>query len=166
MTSIENIIGSFGNDILSGDGGGNVINGDYGDDIINGRGGNDTIHSGYGADILDGGAGADVFQYNDSRDSGAGYRASYRGGIYRVEYGNDTILNFETGIDKIDLRQCDAISGNTTSDHFVFADALTGVAGQLVLIGGQLLGDITGDGIADLVINVAGAQRTDILGVV
>ncbi len=164
LASIENIIGSYAKDVLNGDGGGNVIEGGSGDDIINGRGGNDTIYSGQGADILDGGAGADVFQYKDTRDSGAGYRNSYRG-QYRVEYGNDTILNFETGIDKIDLRLIDAIYGNATSDRFVFADSLTGVAGQLVLSGGTLMGDVTGDGIADLVINAVGAQKSDILGV-
>ena len=57
--------------------------GKSGADTISGGGGNDTIQGGLGADRLTGGAGADVFGY-DSR-----------------YHGDDTIVDFTSGSDKI-----------------------------------------------------------------
>lgn len=49
-STIENIIGGSGNDILAGTDGDNVITGGDGNDLLYGRGGNDTINGGNGND--------------------------------------------------------------------------------------------------------------------
>ncbi len=75
LSGIENLVGSAQGDTLTGDAGANRING---------AGGNDTILGGDGDDVLIGGAGSDTF------DFGAGH-------------GADTINDFVSGTDKLDL---------------------------------------------------------------
>ena len=60
FSSIENLIGSDGNDILTGDGNNNYIDGGAGNDTLSGEGGNDTIVGSSGGDSIAGGAGDDV----------------------------------------------------------------------------------------------------------
>lgn len=59
--------------------------GTAGRDVINGTAGDDVIQGGLGADTLTGGAGADRFVYTSLRD------------------GTDTITDFQSGVDVIDL---------------------------------------------------------------
>ncbi|EJM61988.1 parallel beta-helix repeat (two copies) [Pseudomonas sp. GM50] len=82
-----------------------TLNGTAGADLILGLGGNDTIKAGTGADIVDGGAGrdslyggdgADTFRYTNVLDS---YRDYDTGGVTVT----DTIYDFATGVDKIDV---------------------------------------------------------------
>ena len=80
LISIENLLGSDHNDRLSGNSAANVLDGGSGADLLIGGG---------GADILDGGAGADTFVYNASGDS--------------TDASRDHILQFQSGVDKIDL---------------------------------------------------------------
>ena len=60
LVSIENIIGSNHNDILTGD---------NNDNIIDGGGGSDTIDGGKGADTIDGGEGVDTISYENSTEA-------------------------------------------------------------------------------------------------
>jgi Ca2+-binding RTX toxin-like protein len=55
--SIENVVGSGGNDTLIGDANANLLRGLTGNDTIDGGGGDDTLEGGAGADYLVGGAG-------------------------------------------------------------------------------------------------------------
>ena len=55
--SVEDIVGSAGDDVLAGNGAFNTINGGAG---------NDTIRGGAGGDLLDGGAGSDWLSYSGS----------------------------------------------------------------------------------------------------
>lgn len=159
LSSIENLVGSYGHDILAGDGGGNRIEGGSGDDTIYGRGGNDTIISGSGFDILDGGAGYDTFVYTTVGGSdGWGWGYSWR-----TDFGTDTFLNFQTGQDRIDLSAIDAVRGTTGNDAFVYVNSFTGASGQLMYDGQSLMADIDGDRVADLTINVSGLQHRDIV---
>ncbi len=64
LTSIENVTGGRGADILVGSSVSNVLKGGAGRDTISGEGGNDLIHGGAGADILTGGGGADRFVFD------------------------------------------------------------------------------------------------------
>lgn len=74
-SEIENLAGSDFDDFLYGDAGNNEISGGNGDDHLTGREGNDR---------LTGGAGADVF-------------------VFKPNSGDDVILDFQAGSDKIDL---------------------------------------------------------------
>ncbi|MCG5241370.1 M10 family metallopeptidase C-terminal domain-containing protein [Azospirillum doebereinerae] len=80
-----NLLGAAGNDTLIGGSGSDTLWGGAGADVLVGGAGNDTIAGGAGADTLTGGTGADVFAYSAIRDLG------------------DTILDFQSGIDKLDV---------------------------------------------------------------
>jgi len=60
LSSIENVIGGKGNDLLAGDGGANLLSGGAGNDTLDGGRGNDTLLGGSGKDSFDGGRGDDV----------------------------------------------------------------------------------------------------------
>jgi hypothetical protein len=73
LTNIESVVGSYTDDMLSGDGNNNALNGDSGNDVLAGRGGDDWYR---------GGAGYDVFAYTS---------------------GADIIDDFKLGVDRLDL---------------------------------------------------------------
>lgn len=89
------ILGGGGADLLLGGSGDDQLRGGSGDDIILGGEGNDLIGSGSGADRLWGGVGGDIFVYAYSSFSEEA--ADANGGI-------DTIMDFQPGEDRIDLR--------------------------------------------------------------
>jgi serralysin len=142
-TIIENANGGSARDYLYGNHVSNKLNGNGGDDVLDGA---------EGDDIYTGGAGADQFRIGEIG-------------------GNDKILDFTTGVDKIRLVDIDANSGVAGNQAFTFIGnaAFSGIAGQLrsYMQGGEnyLAGDVNGDGIADFTINTgAGAPVvTDIL---
>ena len=118
--------------------------------------------SGLGADYLDGGAGADTFIYNSVADSRVvTFETAFGGVVASVQV--DTIANFQSGLDRIDLRGIDANTLVDGNQAFVFTNSFTGAAGQLMYSSGRLSGDIDGDARADFTLNVAGAQRSDVL---
>ncbi len=86
LISIENLIGSYHADHLLGDDKDNRIDGSFGDDTLEGLAGNDTLIGAQGDDTMTGGKGEDVFVFN-------------------VDYhtGNDTITDFEEGVDRIEI---------------------------------------------------------------
>ena len=75
-TWIENAVGGHGRDLLVG----NIL-----DNRLDGQDGDDVLQGGVGDDTLIGGAGADTYLYKQDDD------------------GQDTIEDFETGVDQIDL---------------------------------------------------------------
>jgi Ca2+-binding RTX toxin-like protein len=95
LISIEDLIGTYHNDRLTGNGLANRIEGDHGDDFISGGGGNDTLEGGGGADTLTGGTGSDVFVFD--LDDGRGFMdASGQFGIF-----GDRITDFTSGSDQL-----------------------------------------------------------------
>ena len=121
-TIIENGIGGSARDVLWG----NAV-----DNVLEGRGGNDVLDGFAGDDTLWGGEGADLFQFHD------------------VETG-DTIADFETGVDAIDLRPFGF-------DSFIGGAEFSETAGELRFADGVLAGDLDGDGLADFAVAVQGS---------
>ena len=110
---IEDITGSSHKDTLFGDGGNNTLDGAFGSDELHGREGVDILMGGAhddrlwgdaGADHLWGGSGSDTFMFagvSDSPFSARGASATF-----------DTIHDFVSGSDQIDLSAIDAIHGH------------------------------------------------------
>jgi serralysin len=151
---VENLTGSAYADSLRGDDSANTLDGQGGDDTLVGRGGNDTLVGGLGndrlegdagADTLTGGLGGDTFQFLATGDSNS---AS----------GRDTITDFVSLLDKIDLKGIDANTRITGDQAFSYigAGAFTHVAGQLHFANGMVEGDVNGDGVADFQLKVNG----------
>ncbi len=123
--SVENVQGSFQDDIIRGDGQNNVLIGSTGDDQLFGRDGDDTLTGQGGNDVLDGGAGADTLQ------GGAGFDiASYASALAGVH---------------ADLIQTGNNTGDAAGDSYnaigglrgsAFDDVLLGTFGQNRLEGG------------------------------
>ena len=85
------INGGRGDDAMYGEQGRDIMNGGAGDDEMYGGEDNDTINGGEGDDWLDGGPGDDTF-------------------VFEPGHGNDYIMDFDTGTDKIDLTAFDNIA--------------------------------------------------------
>ena len=138
----ETLDGLAGNDVLYG-GGGN--------DRISGGDGNDRLQGDAGADRLTGGAGADIFVFQAIGDS-IGYAMRSDGN----KLTPDTITDFTSGLDRIDLSGIDAIAGTAGDDAFTFigSAAFGHHAGELrveIHDGNALIcADVDGDGLADL----------------
>ncbi|MCD9549582.1 retention module-containing protein [Photobacterium carnosum] len=80
-----------GNDHLSGGKGHDILIGDGGNDTLNGGLGNDLLDGGFGNDNLSGGEGKDIFLWSENNFG------------TDVKPATDTIMDFEKGIDTIDL---------------------------------------------------------------
>lgn len=81
----DDLSGGTGSDSLFGGGGSDVLRGEEGRDYLLGENGNDWLDGGLGDDNLTGGSGTDTFVYRN------------------LGYGYDRILDFENGIDLIDV---------------------------------------------------------------
>lgn len=138
ITGIEDVLGTFDADVLTGNSlvnrlsgrfGGDLISGAAGNDVLAGDEGADTLIGGTGADVLRGGTGADLFRLAVAADSGA------TGGL------RDRIVDFDkVELDRIDLSALDANATLAGNQAFVFngAAAFT-AAGQVRIqaIGGN-----------------------------
>jgi serralysin len=141
LVSIENVIGGSGKDSLTGSSVANRLEGNAGSDVLNGAG---------GADFLFGGADADRFVFKSINDSRPG--AADMIGDFSMEGG-----------DRIDLSAIDANPFFALDQAFSLYDGIQApVAGQLWIrplspgsySDWMVRGEVTGDGIADLEIQV------------
>ncbi len=88
---VDRLLGQRGSDRLSGNPQADFLNGGAGNDVLNGGTGDDRIRTGSGSDRM----------------------------IYRsAQQGTDTILDFDTNLDVIDLRQIFGRAEYTSSDPF------------------------------------------------
>jgi serralysin len=136
---------------IAGNSGANVMRGFDGEDDLDGLDGDDVLDGGAGRDGLMGGAGADTFRFGSVSDSIAGYEA-------------DSIYDFVSGEDRIDLSRIDANALTGADDAFTFigGDAFSGKAGELRW-GFEdhqmsLYGDVNGDGAADFQVVIVGSS--------
>lgn len=82
LLNIENVVTGSGNDTILGNAEANNLNGGAGNDSIVAGAGNDVLIGGLGNDTMTGGPGADTF-------------------IYRKDFDQDTVMDFQDGVDKI-----------------------------------------------------------------
>ena len=129
--------GGAGNDTLYGNGGDDQLQGGDGADFLYGGNGNDVIDGGAGRDKLKGAAGADVFIFTSVDHSS--------------KAAPDSLQDFQTGVDRVDLSAIDANAQLAGRQAFVLQTGPGGV-GALWVSKGYLYGDVTGDGVADLAI--------------
>lgn len=142
----DSLRGGSGNDTLDGGTGNDTLGGDAGNDRLTGGDGADHLTGGAGADILTGGAGADTFIFASTSHS--------RGDSV------DTITDFQSGIDHIDLRGIDANTGTSGDQAFRLVSAPAHHAGDLWVKDGFVHGDVNGDGLADFQIGIGSATVT------
>ncbi|WP_420861217.1 calcium-binding protein [Algirhabdus cladophorae] len=120
LISIENLIGSVFDDLLSGDAGVNVIDGGDGDDTINGLDGDDMLFGNEGDDTIFGGTGDDTIDGGDDDDSlsgGAGEDLIFGGD------GDDVLRGGSLGIpEDTDVPNADTLHGGDGQD-ILFGDA-------------------------------------------
>jgi len=154
--SASNVLTGMGGDdtMNGGPGGDDSLNGERGDDRLFGGAGNDTLIGDLGTDTLVGGADADTFLYASTAESTPG--------------AGDTITDFESGLDTLDLALIDADTAIDGNQAFVFIDAaaFSGAAGELRYADGQLQADTDGDGLPDFEIafsNLVALTAGDIL---
>ena len=106
------VYGGDGRDIVRGGSGNDVVDGGSGDDFLFGDSGNDHIIGGHGWDRLFGGEGNDFLEGGDGDDvmiGDAGDDLMIGGAgkdhfVFRGNFGNDVIREFELDKDVIDLR--------------------------------------------------------------
>ena len=119
-----------------------------GQDTLDGGRGNDLLDGGAAKDLLIGGLGRDVFEYRAVAESAGSAR--------------DVIRDFHASEhDLIDLHAIDANTHKSGNQPFKF---LTGAAfdhapAELIFHGGSVLGDIDGNGKADLQIALPGVAH-------
>ncbi|MCF6234226.1 MAG: hypothetical protein L3J36_14175 [Rhodobacteraceae bacterium] len=124
LQGIDGIIGGVGGDRFVGDAADNTLRGHAGNDVLLGENGadlllggagRDTLNGGQGRDVLKGGAGRDVLRGDggaDQLNGGAG-NDKLIGGlgadsfVYAPGGGRDRIVDFQDGIDQLDLRGFD-----------------------------------------------------------
>lgn len=141
------ISGGTGNDKIIGGTGNDRLYGGNGADRIVGGSGHDRIEGGLGRDVMFGGAGADAFIFVSTADS-------------KVGAGHDWIVDFESGVDWIDLSLIDADTTDPSRQDLQWSETAAAHSVWTVISGSDLLvqADVNGDGIADMEILLRGVS--------
>ena len=145
----QRLRGGKGEDELRGGSGSDVLKGRGGSDLIAGGDGDDRLIGGGGADKLAGGEGADTFVFRKPGHS--------------RNCDPDTILDFTSGEDIIDLSAIDADPSTSFDDAFSFigTDAFTAPGQLRIGDDGMLLGNCDSDIHADFAIVIGPAAITE-----
>jgi Ca2+-binding RTX toxin-like protein len=176
LVSIENILGSRGNDIITGTAEANRIEGYLGDDQLYGGAGDDWLDGGYGYDHLDGGEGTDTASYEFyDRGISANLQTGVVGFPKESSPRTETLVSIEN---LIGSRGDDTIVGNTQSNLLNGSegrDTLLGDYGDDQLVGGtgadQLDGQWGNDyldgfgGLGDELDILTGGQGSDVFAI-
>ena len=160
------LLGGTGNDLLSGRTGADTLNGQAGDDTLRGGAGDDHLSGGMGRDWLAGGTGNDTLRGGQGRDTLSG-GAGADHFVFTAQDGapdRDIVADFQTGVDRIDLRQMTAMI------DWIGEAPFSGTRAELRATqtgaGTLLQGDLDGDGAADMAIllqSVTGLSAGDLL---
>lgn len=145
--------GKNGNDNFSGGNGSDTLKGGAGNDTLQGGAGNDMLQGDAGRDKLSGGSGKDDFVFQKASDLGA------------KSGKTDVITDFTVKEDTIDVSAIDANEKKNGEQSFKFDGKgdLSGKAGSLVYqhVDGNtvVLGDLDGDGTADIALDLDGKLK-------
>ncbi len=175
LSTIENIVGGSGGDIIHGDGADNVFTGNQGSDDLSGKGGADVLRGGEGGDLLQGGADNDILEGGagpDSMEGGTGidlavYSNSLAGVTVNLALGtglggdaeDDSLFEIEN------IRgsgQSDTITGDTANNVIEAgqgSDTVDGGGGNDTISGGGGTDTLTGAGGTDTLDATASADR-------
>ena len=125
----------------------NILLGNINKNTLSGGDGDDTLIGATGQDTLTGGAGRDIFKFTQVLDSAV--------------KTPDTITDFVSDTDKVDLSGIDANTSIANDQAFTFigSAAFSKVAGQLRFADSILTGDTNGDGAADFQIKMTGVTK-------
>ena len=162
IINIERVTGSAFGDIITGNGVTNAIKTGAGDDLVFGLGGRDVIelqdgydeaHGGDANDNILGHAGNDklfgddgfdkLFGGLDDDELTGGLDADYF--VFQTEgsigFGLDTILDFENGIDRLDMRQVYSVgnSANTADSFSDFTILVSSIGVKIKFEAGQVV---------------------------
>ena len=177
-SEIENVVGSLGNDTLTGSATANILWGSDGNDILTGNGGRDSLYGEAGNDRIYGGADDDILMGDKGRDQFDGGSGNDDLGFWEVDatghgvtvnlsrssrqviddgYGNvETATNIEW-LEGSDFR--DRFTGNALSNAlwgYGGGDTLTGGDGNDDLYGGDGNDQIFGDNGTDFIVAGSG----------
>ncbi len=147
LVSVENVVGSHGNNRIVGSAGDNVIDGLDGNDNLSGGRGADTLFGGAGLDILNGDADNDILvggTGNDVMNGGTGLDTF----VFANGFGNDTITGFDAN----------ATGGQDLMDISAFGFSAANFAANVVItdLGADTLVDIVGTDNTILLVGVNG----------
>ncbi len=160
MGGDDHLVGLGGDDGLHGGAGADTLDGGAGRDTLNGGEGNDLLRGGAGDDLLRGGAGRDTMLGGEGADVFAFAALSES-----TPTAMDVIMDFERGLDRINLHAIDANVLLAGDQAFNWLGVLRGNplfngAGDLWGVqtarGIELRGDVNGDGLADFALEVRG----------
>jgi Ca2+-binding RTX toxin-like protein len=157
------IVGTDGNDSLSGSPSADNISGLGGEDTLNGLAGDDTLAGGLGNDTLAGGDGNDLLigeAGDNAIDGGAGSDTAVFAGSfaeYAVSYNG--AASIYTLVDSVPSR--DGLTQTTNVEFFQFADGLKAVGeavNDTTIYGSPGADRVVGTDGADLIFGLAGAD--------
>jgi Ca2+-binding RTX toxin-like protein len=153
LSGFENARGGAADDVIYGSEGANRLEGGGYDDWLKGYGGNDRLDGGDAMDFLVGGSGRDLLTGGGDLDTFRFEKVSDSGTLSTTR---DEILDFQDGVDRIDVAAIDAKAGTMANDAFHFLGsnkAFSGQSGELRVVftgAGELVqGDVNGDRAAD-----------------
>lgn len=154
LTTIENLLGSGFNDVLTGDANFNRIDGGAG---------NDTITGAVGADTLLGGDGDDMFVFALATELATGEAVTGGNGNDELRVTTATastlVLTSGVAVEKVVIGTGTAVAAIATATTAINVDA-SGAANGLALIGNAGINTLTGTGFAD---SIDGGAGNDIL---
>ena len=123
----DSVVGGSGNDTIQGMAGNDTLLGGEGNDRLFGNSNDDILRGGVGDDILRGGMGNDLF-------------------VYSTGNGNDTIEDFQNGLDKIDVSGTGITSFSNLTITATAGNVIIGVADGTITLTGVTIGIVdTGD---------------------
>lgn len=131
----DEVDGGTNADTIEGNAGNDVLDGNAGNDLLYGNDGNDAIHGGNGADTIVAGTGNDTIHGGAGNDRLTGDSGSDRFVYLNETNGTDTLLDFEDGIDIIDITAFGITQAQLDSNTDGFVTAADAMA---VLSGGDL----------------------------